>query len=219
MNEEEFAYYRAVEDHFAALRGTPFLFSPKDFALLRRWWQEAVPLAAVVAGISEAIERRRAGGGDPVSSLSYCRHAVVRQARRLAASHAGGEGSAGAVDVATALQRCLDALGAACERWHGVAAVAAALDGLRSAVASLPRDASAATLDETLARLEEGVLRGLVAHLPAELGREVAARVGAELAAAGLAESGDERVREAVTVRSLRTALGLPRLELHDGGG
>ena len=59
MEPDELTYYRAVEDHFAALRGTPFLFSPKDFALLRRWWQEAVPLAAVVAGISEAIERRR----------------------------------------------------------------------------------------------------------------------------------------------------------------
>ena len=35
-DEEELAYYRAVEDHFAALRGTPFLFSPKDFVLLRK---------------------------------------------------------------------------------------------------------------------------------------------------------------------------------------
>ncbi len=65
-DDAEIAYYRAVEDHFAALRGTPFLFSPKDFALLRRWWREGVPLAAVLAGIAEAWERRREREEDPV---------------------------------------------------------------------------------------------------------------------------------------------------------
>jgi len=59
LTGEELAYYRAVEDLFARLRGTQFIFSPKDFALLRRWWGEQVPLAAVAAGIAEVFERRQ----------------------------------------------------------------------------------------------------------------------------------------------------------------
>ncbi len=62
-DEAEIAYYRAVEDHFAALRGTPFLFSPKDFALLRRWWREGVPLAAVLAGIGGGLGATAGAGG------------------------------------------------------------------------------------------------------------------------------------------------------------
>ncbi len=65
MNPEELEYYRAVEDLFARLRGTPFLFSPKDFALLRRWWSEGVPLAAVAAGLGEVFARRAEADGNP----------------------------------------------------------------------------------------------------------------------------------------------------------
>ena len=218
MDEGEIAYSRTAEDLFAALRGTAFLFSPKDFALLRRWWREAVPLAAVLAGISEVVERRRAAGDDPVSSLSYCRHAVTRQAKRLAAAQAGGAEGAAALDVAEALRRCLAALDHASERWRGVPPVASSLAGLRDAVASLPAGARAAAIDEALGRLEAGMLRALADRLPADLAGEVASRVAQELAAAGLAGSEDATVREAVTARCLRAVLGLPRLELRDGG-
>src|SRR5512135_3596651 len=101
---EELAYYRAVEDQFAALRGTTFIFSPKDFALLRSWWTAGVPLAAVLAGIGEVWERRRERDGDPVSSLSYCRHAVARHARRLAAAHEGAAAPSQTLDVPAALR-------------------------------------------------------------------------------------------------------------------
>ncbi len=81
----ELEYYRAVEDLFATLRGVPHVISPKDFQLLREWWRDEVPLAAVRAGITEVFARRRERGElDPVVSLSYCRHAVRKHAQRLA---------------------------------------------------------------------------------------------------------------------------------------
>ena len=82
IEEEELRYYRSVEDFFAWVRGVPHTLSPRDFQLLRSWWRDQVPLAAVLAGITEVISRRREDGdGDPVVSLSYCRHAVRRHAR------------------------------------------------------------------------------------------------------------------------------------------
>ena len=57
MNDEdpELAYYRSVEDLFATLRGTPHTLSPRDFQLLRGWWRDEVPLAAVVTGLTEVF--------------------------------------------------------------------------------------------------------------------------------------------------------------------
>ena len=69
--EEELAYYREIEDFFAAMRGVPHIVSPKDFQLLRGWWRDRIPLAAVAAGISEVFARRRdRNDRDPVVSLT-----------------------------------------------------------------------------------------------------------------------------------------------------
>ena len=56
--EEDRAYYAAAEAAFIRRRGTPFLLSPRDFALLKEWRALGVPLEAVEAGIDEAFSRR-----------------------------------------------------------------------------------------------------------------------------------------------------------------
>src|SRR5512136_692095 len=141
-DEAELAYYRAVEDHFAALRGTPFLFSPKDFALLQRWWRDGAPLAAVLAGIGEAWERRRERDSDPISSLSYCRHAVARQVKRLAAARVGAAGGAADLDVAAAVRWLALQVNGAADAWQeDIPQVAAVLRDLARAVATLPIEA------------------------------------------------------------------------------
>ena len=54
------------------------------------WWRDEIPLAAVAAGLTEVFSRNRdREDGDPVVSLSYCRHAVKRNAKRLAEMHIG----------------------------------------------------------------------------------------------------------------------------------
>ena len=216
-DDAEIAFYRAVEDHFAALRGTPLLFSPKDFTLLRRWWQEGVPLAAVLAGVSEAAERRRERDGDPVSSLSYCRHAVARHARRLAASHVGTAVPVPSPDVAAALDGLAGALHDAASRWREQRAVHSVLSDLERAVASLPRDAEPAALEQALAELELGGLEALARALPAERRAEIERAVAEGMAGLAVEPEVRERTRRALLLRAVRLAAGVPRMELDAG--
>jgi hypothetical protein len=216
-DEDELAYYRAVEDHFAALRRTPFLFSPKDFALLRKWWQEGVPLAAVLAGIGEIWERRREREADPVSSLAYCRHAVARQAKRLAAARVGAAPGSPALNVAGALQALAGAVGETAAAWREVPQVAAVLRDLERAVATLPEGSEPAALDQTLADLEFTSLDALLGALPADRREAIASEVERELTGLALAEAVRDRTRHALRVKALRRLIGLPRLELTAG--
>jgi hypothetical protein len=213
MLDDEVAYYRAVEDHFARLRGTPFLFTPKDFGLLRRWWQEGVPLAAVMAGVGEAMARRAERGEDPVSSLAYCRHAVARHARRLLAAAVGGAAAGGAVDAGARLATYAEAVRRAAAR-QPAGEAAAALAALADAVLTLPADAPPAALDATAASLERAALAAAMRALPpgprealaAEIrSRELAAAEGGELPATA---------RQAILLQAAREALALPRLDL-----
>ena len=214
MHGDEVAYYRAVEDHFARLRGTLFLFSPKDFALLRGWWKEAVPLAAVIAGIGEATTKKAERDGDPVSSLAYCRFAVARHAKRLLAAATGATTGSASVDVPARLGAYVAAVREAAGRWHADPEVAAALGALADAVLTLPTDAPVAALDATAASLEASALDAVALAMPA------AARLALEGAmkecedAAGGSEQLTATARLAIRVRAVRDALSLPRLEL-----
>jgi hypothetical protein len=217
LSPEESAYYRAVEDHFARLRGTVFLVSPKDFELLRRWWREGVPLAAVLAGVAEVFERRRGEATDPVSSLAYCRHAVARHARRLAGGSAV-RGPAAVADVPAELGRLTRATERAVGAWDGAAAVADVLRDLLRAIESLPGDADPAGLDETLGRLELAALESAAARLPTEVRRGIEATVEAQIRGLDVAGDVRERTLRALRLRAIRELLGLPRLELAPDG-
>ena len=90
---EDREYYAAAEAAFVRRRGTPFLLSPKDFALLREWHALGVPLEAIEAGIDDAFTRREERGATGrVNSLSYCRDAVLLAWERRAEA-ARGKGS------------------------------------------------------------------------------------------------------------------------------
>ncbi len=216
-DDPEIAYYRAVEDHFAALRGTPFLFSPKDFALLRRWWREGVPLAAVLAGIAEAWERRREREEDPVSSLSYCRHAVARPGQRLWPARAGAAAAGPAPDVAAVRGALVAAIRDAEARWSGQRAVCEVLGDLERAVASVPADGDPAAIEKALADLEFGALDALARGLPADARRSIEREVGESLNRLGLEKDVRERTRRALLVKAVRRLVGVPRLELDAG--
>jgi len=214
LTGEELAYYRAVEDLFARLRGTQFIFSPKDFALLRRWWGEQVPLAAVAAGIAEVFERRQREGGDPVSSLAYCRHAVTRHARRLVAAAAGAGREAPRFDVGEALARLVGEVRGVAVRRHGEPALAGSLEALAAALETVPPGAAPAAVDELLGRLEVTLVAALVDALAPAERAEVEARVERELGAVELAPDIRDRSERAIRLRAVRELLGLPRLEL-----
>jgi hypothetical protein len=71
------AYFLEIEAHFAMRRNTPFILSAKDWALMRKWHEEGVPLPIVIEAIDTVFEKNESSGRRKViSSLSYCRHAV-----------------------------------------------------------------------------------------------------------------------------------------------
>jgi hypothetical protein len=211
---EEFAYYRAVEDHFAALRGTPFLFSPKDFALMRGWWEERIPLAAVLNGIGEVWERRRERMEDPVSSLSYCRHAVRRHAKRLSAARVGSAGERPDVDVASSLATLASKVHEVARRWHDAPILEAVLRDLGKAVGTLPPDLDPAAADGVLNELEFTTLDALMGALPEDQRRAIDGEVAVDLGSLDLEPDVRERTRRALVLKKVRRLVGLPRLEL-----
>jgi hypothetical protein len=74
---DEAGYATRIEDAFIAERGTPFLVSSKDWALIRGWREAGVPADTVVRAVREAFERRRARGqAGKISSLAYCADTV-----------------------------------------------------------------------------------------------------------------------------------------------
>ena len=213
----ELEYYRSVEDLFSAFRGVPHVLSPKDFQLLRSWWQDEVPLSAVRTGVAEVFARRRdRGEAEPVVSLSYCRHAVAAQAQRLAemriGTHDGGEAeeadvSAAIRKLAGRLNRSAKAAGSDRPR------AAAAIDRIGNEVLAAA-DLESPVLEEYLYALEATLLIDCLDALENDdrLRLEERARTEAESLAAS--PEAQDRTFRALRDRLLREVLELPRLEI-----
>lgn len=211
---EGLAYYRAIEDAFAALRGTICVFVPKDYWLAQEWCRAGVPLAAVMAGVAEVFSKAQERGADPPSSLSYCRHAVRRHARRLATAHVGGPADAIEVAVGPALERLAAVIREVASAWSEQPAVVGVLDRLATAVEGVPSSAPPAAVEVTLERLEEGAIEAMFKSMSAQ-DREEVMRVVENVPVSGeLSPEVVERSRRAVQARAVRERIGLPRLEL-----
>jgi hypothetical protein len=214
---EDRAYYAAAEAAFIRRRGTPFLLSPKDFALLKEWRALGVPIEAVEAGIDEAFARRaeRSAVGR-VNSLSYCRDAVLEAWERRVET-ARGRGGAPAPDDPDArriLVELASRLAEASARRPDLA------DPLDAAVRSIARIGSseklAGEIESSLARLDKRLAKDLAQALPEPERAGVDAEVARLLAGTGgrMDEAALEKTRRALTRRIVRERLGLPRLSL-----
>jgi len=217
--EEDRAYYEAAEAAFIRRRGTPFLLSPRDFALLKEWRALGIPMEAVAAGIDEAFTRReeRQAVGR-VNSLSYCSSAVLEAWERRADAARGRGGPGGGAGAETDAKAALAALGARLGDCRGRRPdLAAPLD---SALASLSRlgesGKTAEEIESSLARLDRRLARDLYGTLPeaerAELDRDVEKQLSGALARMDPATA--ERTTKALTRRAVREKLDLPRLTL-----
>ncbi len=215
--EEDRAWYEAVEAAFIRRRGTPFLLSPSDFALLKQWRVLGVPLEAVEIGIDEAFgrrEERQAVGR--VNSLSYCRDAVLEAWERRAET-ARGKGSPSGdpePDAKAALATLAERLAAARARRPDLSAP------LESALRSVARlEASGKTsedIEASLARLDRRLARELAEALPENERSDLDAEVARLLAGAGARMDPQtlEKTTRALTRRAVRERLELPRLSL-----
>ncbi len=215
--EEDRSYYQAAEAAFIRRRGTPFLLSPRDFTLLREWRALGVPIEAIEQGIEEAFSRReeRSAAGR-VNSLSYCRDAVLEAwERRLQTSVGrGSPGHATEPDVPRALE-------ALAERLRDVARrrpeLAAPLDAALRSVERLEKSGkSAGETEASLARLDKRLAGALHDALSEAERQRLDAEVEASLARARVKMDAEaaERTARALTRRTLRDRLDLPRLTL-----
>lgn len=215
--EEDRAFYTAAESAFIRRRGTPFLLSPTDFALLKEWRALGVPIEAVEAGIDEAFSRReeRSATGR-VNSLSYCRDAVLEAwERRLETSRGrGAESRPDDPDARRILVQLAARLAEARSRRSDLA------DPLDAAIRSIARigssEKTAGEIEASLARVDKRLAKDLAEALPETERASVDEEVGRLLAGAGgrMDEAALEKTRRALTRRIVRERLGLPRLSL-----
>lgn len=216
--EEDRAFYAAGEAAFIARRGTPFLVSPKDFALLKEWRALGIPIEAVEAGIDEAFSRREERGATGrINSLSYCRDAVLSAWERRSETAVGkgtGRGEGAAADTGLVLARLSAALGTV-GRLHPTLA-----ERLDSAGRSLERLAGSTKtpgeIEASLARVDRRLARELYDALPEDRRSRLDARVQEllEKARVKMDRETEEKTRRALTRRTLREELALPRLTL-----
>lgn len=192
------AYYNEIEAHFALRRGTPFVVSAKDWALMKKWQSEGVPLPIVIEAIDTVFEKNETSGRRKViSSLSYCRHAVKElwDERRELFVGEGGE---------TPEESPIAAL---------EALAAQVPPEFAERVRALAREQSVPRIEEKLIELEHEMIESVVASLPdAEAFREEAARSLGDVAR--LDEKTRARSVEANLRRIVRERFGLPRLSL-----
>ncbi len=222
---EDRDFYAAAEAAFIRRRGTPFLLSPTDFALLKQWRALGVPLAAVEAGIDEAFTRReeRSAVGK-VNSLSYCRDAVLEawerhaEAARGRGGPGGGAGGAGAEADAAAARDALEAL---TRRLEEAASSRPDLEApIASAVRSLARLSRSGKppeeVEASLARLDRRLAGELYAAFPEPERAALDRQIDGLLAGAGerMDPATAEKTRKALTRRTVRERLSLPRLSL-----
>jgi len=206
-------YFSTIEAEFIRRRGTPFLLSPKDYALARRWFDLGIPLEDVTTGVADAFDRRdaRAAAGK-VNSLSYCEGAVLEAWERRASGRVGKALAPAEPENVTARLEAIEAtLDALAPRF------ALAADGARRALARLKASGkSPEEIERSLARAEKSLLREVDAMLTAEeraaIARDVEGRLGA--GAASMEDAALKRTRDVLVRQRLRTAYSVPRLSL-----
>lgn len=221
---DEARYATLVEEAFIAERGTPFLLSPKDWRLIRGWWERNLPVATVVRAIHETFERRRARGSlGKISSVAYCENAV-EEAWELERHGLVGKRDPEREPQPEDLARTLASLA------DGVAARRGArLDGADPSAAEKAIDRAAAKLravetsggfdaaEERLAEIEHALAKALLGALSDEVRTALEARADRLLGdEAGVPAEVRERTRRALLRREVRRAFDLPPLTLLD---
>ena len=196
------SYFTEIEAHFAARRNTPFILSPKDWALMKKWHEEGIPLPIVIEAIDTVFEKNETSGRKKViSSLSYCRHAVKELWHERRDLYVGGAETT----PETGPELMLEILASQIERYPEIAAT----------VRGLAREQSVPKIEERLMEVEREMIDRIFAELPeseaASLRAEIAAAVGDT---SRLDEKTRARTEEANLRRIVREKFGLPRLTL-----
>lgn len=193
-------YFLEIEAHFAMRRSTPFILSAKDWALMKKWHEEGIPLPVVIEAIDAVFEKNETSGRRKViSSLSYCRHAVKELWEDRKELQVGDAAVSPEEAPAAALERLIADVMASSAPPD---AVGPALDDLRA----LTNERSVPKIEERLIDVERALVERIVAS-----GIDVRSELG-DLSA--LDEKTRKRTEEANLRRIVREKFGLPRLTL-----
>jgi hypothetical protein len=108
MDEEE--YFRVIEDYFLQKRGNPMLLSPKEWVLIREWYEAQIPSEVVIRGIDRAFEKKKDPDSE-ITSLMYCKRIVKSEYKRHLKSMEGAGDSPREVEPpATDVEQYLERL-------------------------------------------------------------------------------------------------------------
>ena len=199
-------YYLEIESHFAARRGTPFILNAKDWALMKKWFEDGIPLSVVIEAIDSVFEKNEASGRRKViSSLSYCRHAVKETWQDRQDLYAGS-GESGPEENVSGL---LEALAGDVERSETPREIA---DGIAGEVRSLVREKSVPKIEEKLIDIERNLMDRILASVPASERDAIVKPITAIVA--DLDDKTRQRTYEANLRRAVRERFVLPRLTL-----
>jgi hypothetical protein len=209
------AYFTEIEALFAFRRGTPFVLSGKDWALMKSWHEAGIPLAIVLEAIDTAFDaRERSGRRSPISSLSYCRHAVVDLWEERRQQLVGGKESVPELDPAGHVRQLAETLQGIAETTSGDMAVALT-EAARALAALAEKGRSAPAIEERLIEIENRMIEALLDAFPDARRREMLSSIDAELARYDIpAEEVRTKTREANLRRLVRRELRIPRLSL-----
>ncbi len=206
-------YFRAIEDLFIRLRGSPLLLSPADHLVARKWFEQRVPMEVVARALEGVFARRRErGASGKVSSLRYCRPAVEKEWKRVAQLQAA-DVRAQAPDPAEPEIELAARLAVLCaqlpEQLQGV-------ELWRQRITALSGEAE--TVEERLAALDAELIAEVDEALTESAARELDEAVKAALQAiAGRLTSEQlQAAGERLRRQLLRQRLGLPLLTLFD---
>lgn len=203
-DQDDHAYFQAVEEIFVRLRGAPLLLSPADWQVASRWHREGVPLDLVRRALEEVFTKRKERGAKGrINSLRYCAPAVEAAWAELRELTAPGErAEARPLDLPARLRNLAVALPSS------VPATFA------ERVLALQGDAP--SVEAALSALDREMLAAAGSSLAPEMREEVSAAVEKTLAAlkARLPADELERSRERLTHQILRQRLALPVLSL-----
>jgi hypothetical protein len=187
-------YFTEIESHFAMRRGTPFILNAKDWALMKSWSDEGVPLPVVIEAIDSVFDKNEAKGNKKtINGLSYCKHAVKELWQERKELQIGAEGASPEENVGPLLEELA-------ARLESTPAVSFA-DRVRALTGSVPR------VEEQLMEIEQELIDALL-PLAAEL------RAEARALTSGADEKTRARTEEAHLRRLVREKFGVPRLTL-----
>ncbi|MEO8216312.1 MAG: hypothetical protein ABI718_04445 [Acidobacteriota bacterium] len=206
-------FFLEIESHFAFRRGTPFVLSAKDWALMKSWQDDGVPLPVVLEAIDQCFDKRQeTSRRRTISSLSYCRHAVAELWDERRDLHIGGSET---VPEESSAER-LEALALDLEQSQpGSATLHARLGKAALAVRELTKGRSVPRMEQELIDIERELLQDLLVLLPPTEGEQLQNEVGRILSGfVNLDETTIQKTREANLYRLLRKRLGIPRLSL-----